>query len=127
MRPPRAVQPVRADLPAARFIGGWQLDASNATWPFIELAATTETLTLRARFGLARICRTQMVTRDEVADIRIASGLFLYGMGIEIHTRDRFRTCTFWTLSAGQVLVALRQFGYPVTFPPRCPPVPKTP
>jgi len=92
-----------------------------ASFPLIELHATTDSLSFRLRFGLSRIgipsiAGPWVATRAEVSSVRPIVGAVLKLMRIEVHLVDG-RVWTFGSLKPHEVLPCLRQLGYPVRMP----------
>jgi hypothetical protein len=100
-----------------RFIGGLQLSpVQNTTQPWIELRATTDSLTFSLRFGFGRWAGPWIVKPEEVAKIKATHSRFFMVIGVEFHLLDG-RLWTFWTFNPDAVLHCLQQLGYPVTLP----------
>ena len=101
-----------------RFIGGLQLSpVQDTTQPWVELRATTDSLTLSLRFGFGRWWGPWIVKSEEVTKIKATDSKFFMGSGVEFHLLDG-RLWTFWTFNPEVVLHCLRQLGYPVSLPP---------
>jgi hypothetical protein len=101
-----------------RFIGGLQVSPSqNTTQPWVELWATTDSLTFSLRFGFGRWWGPWIAKPEEVAKIKATDSKYIGGGGVEFHLLDG-RMWMFWTFHGEAVLHCLQQLGYPVTLPP---------
>jgi hypothetical protein len=100
-----------------RFVGALHFQWIYFSGPTVELQATTDALTFKARFGVGYILGPWIASREEVAKIRASRHFWEIGTGIEFHLVDG-RRWTFWVITPGPVLINLHKLGYPVTLPP---------
>jgi hypothetical protein len=94
-------------------VGGLALsDVSVYTWPLIELRATEECLTFRARFGLGRFVGPWRLDRTQVRAISVTEGRVQRGIEILGLQGQRW---VFFALSRpkAQVVDDLATLGYP--------------
>jgi len=80
------------------------------------MRATTDALSFSLRFGLGRIVRPWIITREEVSRIRATDSEFILLIGVELY-KNNGRLWRFWTMSPEAVLRCLQELGYPVILP----------
>lgn len=81
----------------------------SATWPFGQLRATSERITVSARFleGL-------VVTRANIVTIRRYDLLPLLGRGLRFEVSDRAVAAVFWTFERRDIIKVLTDLGWTV-------------
>jgi hypothetical protein len=102
---------------ATRFFGGLNPSPTyTISRPLVELTATSHALTFSLRFGLGHIWKPWVVTKEEVAGVKVTVAPLFGSLRIRIHMIDG-RLWTFWANSPEAVIPCLQQLGYPVTLP----------
>lgn len=92
-------------------VGGARIDFFNATWPFVKINVTPNTIELKC------LSKKYIFERDQIVDLREYEGMFSKGLLIEHKLKNYPHHIVFWTFKFDRLKHGLERFGYIVNIP----------
>jgi hypothetical protein len=92
-------------------VGGARFDFFNATWPFVKIYVSPNTIKLK--------CFSKKYTfeKDQIVDLREYAGMMSKGLLIEHKHKNYPHHMVFWTFKFNRLKHNLERLGYMVNIP----------